>query len=90
MATKIDRFFLFSHCHVGFFTGWWNQICFSNSFFFMFTPIFFGEDEPIFEEHIFQRGLVQPPNNGQKGGLGRLVVWIAPPGSPVHERDLGI
>ena len=57
-----------------------------------FFQIVFFSCSPLFslEKMNPKRGLVQPPNNGQKGGLRRLVVWIAPPGSPVHERDLGI
>ena len=44
--------------------------------FLMINPNF-GEDEPIFYEHIFQRGLVQPPTTSRiylkKGGKVRKV-----------------
>ena len=43
---------------------------------FIFTPIFFWGRWTHFWGAYFSKGLVQPPNNGQKGGLGRLVVWI--------------
>ena len=33
----------------------------NSKIFWNFHPDLFGEDEPIFDEHIFQRGLVQPP-----------------------------